>query len=386
MYKLKLAFCFIVLSLVCDSQEYNPNATYSGTETDPCKVPATTWYLGGNIIAPQLINMPPPPPDAPVSANNPIYNDVGTCNNYDFVLKANNNLTMWIKPSTKVGISESNPSAKFEVLEKNPLTLEPGGNFSRLITSFRGITPAANDIKHNNWMYRVLSNQPNGSWQDYALHDGVSIGSSNLLPGTNTLTWWERLPGESAQKWGDQAQTHLKIGPNFMQIMEQPNAPLTSVLNLNVNGGNAFEIFDQSNQKINFQVKANGSTYIGAQIPNSAGTHANALLSVDGKILAKSIFVNIHNSNWADYVFEKDYKLLPLMEVERFVNKHKHLPNVPSAKDLTAADDFNLSLSDMHKVQMEKIEELYLYIFQQQKEIENLKRDLKEIKTVKNSK
>lgn len=48
-------------------------------------------------------------------------------------------------------------------------------------------------------------------------------------------------------------------------------------------------------------------------------------------------------------------------------------PNVPSAKDLTETDEYNLSIADMQKIQMEKIKEFYLYIVQQQKDIEALK-------------
>jgi hypothetical protein len=129
-----------------------------------------------------------------------------------------------------------------------------------------------------------------------------------------------------------------------------------------------------------FVVYGDGRTYIGVQKPILTGPHANAKLAVDGKILAKEIYVNIHNSVWADYVFEKNYKLMPLNEVEIFVNKNKHLPNVPSGNDLTETDDYNLSLSDMQKIQMEKIEELYLHAIQQQKEIELLKKENKELK------
>ena len=71
---------------------------------------------------------------------------------------------------------------------------------------------------------------------------------------------------------------------------------------------------------------------------------------------------------------------MPLNEVEIFVVKNKHLPNVPSGKDLTETDDYNLSLSDMQKIQMEKIEELYLHAIQQQKEIELLKQENKDLK------
>ncbi len=97
------------------------------------------------------------------------------------------------------------------------------------------------------------------------------------------------------------------------------------------------------------------------------------MLSVDGKVLAREIYVNINQSNWADFVFEKNYKLLPLKKVEAFILKNKHLPDVPSAADLTKTDDYNLNIAEMQKIQMQKIEELYLYIIQQQKEIEELK-------------
>lgn len=165
------------------------------------------------------------------------------------------------------------------------------------------------------------------------------------------------------------------MGNGKTNVGYQSGASNTATLNVNVNGGNAIEVFDQTSNNVNFKVQASGKTYIGTQYANPSGTHADAMLSVDGKILAKSIFVNIHSSNWADYVFDENYKLMPLNEVQAYVTKHKHLPNVPSAKDLTETDDYNLNLADMHKIQMEKIEELYLYMFEQQKQIDELKRE-----------
>ena len=158
-----------------------------------------------------------------------------------------------------------------------------------------------------------------------------------------------------------------------------PSTNLQTALNIGTQAGitKAITIFNPIINKEVFHIKSNGATYIGIQKPITTGPHANAMLAVDGKILAKEIYVNIHNSTWADYVFDKNYKLMPLAEVEAYVNKNKHLPNVPSGKDLTDTDDYNLSISDMQKIQMEKIEELYLYIFNQQKEIEALKKELK---------
>lgn len=90
-------------------------------------------------------------------------------------------------------------------------------------------------------------------------------------------------------------------------------------------------------------------------------------LSVKGKIRAEEI--KVYNT-WADYVFSSAYKLASLKEVESYIAKNGHLQNVPSAKDVT---DKGLELGEMAKIQQEKIEELTLYLIQQNKEIEKLK-------------
>ncbi|QOG89643.1 hypothetical protein HUE46_06240 [Flavobacterium columnare] len=93
-------------------------------------------------------------------------------------------------------------------------------------------------------------------------------------------------------------------------------------------------------------------------------------LSVKGRVRAEE--VKVYNT-WADYVFTKDYKLRSLEEVETFINENKHLPNVPSAKEIT---EKGLELGEIARVQQEKIEELTLYLIQQNKEIQELKKKL----------
>jgi hypothetical protein len=124
-------------------------------------------------------------------------------------------------------------------------------------------------------------------------------------------------------------------------------------------------------QPIAFEVKGDGKTHIGTWRPNVNGPCANAMLTVDGQILAKEIRVAISQGNgtshrWADYVFEKDYKLMPLKEVEKFVTKNHHLPEVPSEaevlKDGVDVTAVNIAL-------LKKIEELYLYVFELEKQV-----------------
>lgn len=78
-------------------------------------------------------------------------------------------------------------------------------------------------------------------------------------------------------------------------------------------------------------------------------------------------------STWSDFVFDKDYALKTIPEVEEFIFENNHLPDVPSAKQVA---EEGYSQHDMNKVLLQKIEELTLYTIQQQKEIDSLKAQL----------
>jgi hypothetical protein len=113
------------------------------------------------------------------------------------------------------------------------------------------------------------------------------------------------------------------------------------------------------------------------------GTGINSLpdgfsLYVKKGILAERVRVAIANSaKWADYVFADDYKLMPLNEVESFINKNDHLPNVLSADEIASS---GIDLGEMAAKQMEKIEELTLYLIESNKRIEKLEKEIKTLK------
>lgn len=90
-----------------------------------------------------------------------------------------------------------------------------------------------------------------------------------------------------------------------------------------------------------------------------------------GKIYAREIEVKL--GSFPDYVFEKDYKLMPIRELEQYIYSNNHLPNIPSAKEV---EEKGLGLGELSLKQLEKIEELTLYILDLNKRIENLENDL----------
>ena len=100
-------------------------------------------------------------------------------------------------------------------------------------------------------------------------------------------------------------------------------------------------------------------------------------LSVNGTIRSKEI--KVESTNWPDYVFEPSYQLPDLEATERFIKQHKHLPEIPAAKEV---ESNGINLGELNAALIKKIEELTLYMIdvkklvkQQQIEIEKLKAD-----------
>ncbi len=97
---------------------------------------------------------------------------------------------------------------------------------------------------------------------------------------------------------------------------------------------------------------------------------ANVRLAVDGKIETRS--VEIHNVGWADFVFNDDYKLPTLEEVEQHIEEKGHLKDIPSAKEV---EENGIFVGEMHSKLLQKIEELTLYLIDQNKRLKVLEQE-----------
>ena len=148
--------------------------------------------------------------------------------------------------------------------------------------------------------------------------------------------------------------THAPYAPftNGMLIGSAPGYPI---------------FFSTNNYSLSMIIANNGNVGIGTSNPTYK-------LSVNGNVRSKEVVVE---SNWADYVFDKDYKLPTLYETEKFILQNKHLPNIPSAKEI---EENGLHLGDIQKKMMEKIEELTLYIIDLNKQLRNTNDQLDDLK------
>jgi len=98
-------------------------------------------------------------------------------------------------------------------------------------------------------------------------------------------------------------------------------------------------------------------------------------LAVKGAIGCEEVVVKSGSSwNWPDYVFANDYKLKSLQEVEEYIKENSHLPEIPSAQEIGKN---GLMLAEMNMNLLKKIEEMTLYMIEQNKRIEKLEKEKK---------
>ena len=111
---------------------------------------------------------------------------------------------------------------------------------------------------------------------------------------------------------------------------------------------------------------------------------------VNGDIRAKKIYVTSAllaketqadeikvKTSGADFVFDKDYQLRPLSEVKAFIQENQHLPEIKSAQEM---QEDGVSVSELQTQLLQKIEELTLYILQQQETIQELRKEVEQLK------
>ena len=322
----------------------------NGIGSTPCLPNTIPWFEGGNNV------------DLTVNGSN----YAGTCNNVDFILKSNNVSTIYNKPSGSIGFGAnftSNPGDPLQFIFSNGLTRCKGNNaYGGPMFVFNGPT------------------SPNGDWGvEYT--GGTAVANSGL-------NFWKPYGSTNANNNILFLHDNNKVGIGT----DNPSARLTidawadDALQINIdNGKTGIEVKNKTYNKTVFKTVSNGRTEINMHgatpsaavealiIRDLATNKINFKVKSDGYVYSREINVMPTNITFPDYVFDKKYNLMSIENLNNYINKNKHLPNIPSAKQV---EKDGINIAEMQIKQMEKIEEAFLYIIQLKKENEELKERL----------
>lgn len=382
-----------------NSLETEPGWIDPSTGFNSCNPYSNPWRIGGNVITGSG------------------YSDIsaGTCDNFDFILKANGINRQWIKTDgtigfgTNIGSNTNGPEYRFKT---GVIRLQSGNTYGgpQIIFDLND-----NSTPYGDWGIEYTKALPGKDglnfWKPFGsvnsnnnlffLADDGTVGVGTDNPSTKfTVDGWagdgvltkvnltskayivfdKTTQSEKFVIYGNGA-THIgsanaQIG--FANIAIQDQNVALNINNQNINGikfssnNNNVKLFTTVNSNFStspFTVYADGRTRIGGELT----TNTPYLLTVNGKVGAREVLVTLQGS-WPDYVFAKNYKLNSLESVKEYIRINKHLPGIPSANEISK-NEFGLNMGEMQIKQMEKIEEIYLYLFELKEEMEALKKE-----------
>jgi hypothetical protein len=248
-------------------------------------------------------------------------------------------------------------------------------------TLYANTTGTQNTATGDNALYANTTGNSNTAMGSFALHSNTT-GTKNTATGyqalkNNTSGIQNIANGNSAGRYVSGGTTPNALSDNSVFIGFNTKSWASDSENEIVIGEGAEGIGDNTvvigNNSITTTI-LKGDVGIGITAPTEK-------LHVDGNILVTGSFI-------PDYVFEKyyegesvlnpNYEMPSLLEIERFTKAHKHLPGVPSAKEVEAKG--GILINRATEINLEKIEELYLHTIEQQKKIDVLNTEIDVLK------
>lgn len=265
---------------------------------------------------------------------------------------------IWLKGASTYKFYSNYPQDP--LFNNGSLTID-GATYGVKTTRDHYVNPSGLTLAENIWSLGNKSNYFKGNigigttTPAYNLDvNGSMRAQSIVLPLSKTITATEN----DKFTYKEMDMGHYALGWFYKSSSTPNGAPLW----LSGYGGMDFFTRGQHRMSIGF----NGNVGIGTDKLDS-----DYKLVVAGKIAAQEIKIDI--TAGADFVFEPDYDLKPLSEVEDFIKENKHLPEIPSEKQM---QEEGLSVNEFQIKLLQKIEELTLYVIEQDKKIKSLENQL----------
>ncbi|MDB5008358.1 MAG: hypothetical protein JWP45_2751 [Mucilaginibacter sp.] len=220
----------------------------------------------------------------------------------------------------------------------------------------------------------------------YNTAQGVYSLRQNTTGGYNTALGERSLYNNSTANFntavGDSALVFNTSGLNNIALGSQAGLNVTTGNNniiigrsVNVLDGTANnQLFIGNGNKVWLKGTAGamgipGSLTIGTDSTGNTYLPTGYSFAVNGKAMATSVVVQLRNG-WPDYVFKPNYQLTSLQELKKYVEKNNHLPEMPSEMQIAKE---GLNIGDANRILTKQVEELTLYLFEKDKEINQMR-------------
>ncbi|MCE2896091.1 MAG: hypothetical protein LW721_16795 [Flammeovirgaceae bacterium] len=279
-------------------------------------------------------------------------------------------------PSGNVGIGTTSPRGQFDVAGTGDIFLAGNPNLGSAQSIYLPGHIFLSPYAGTNWTYLQARRFDNSgstnlqfrTWNAGSLTDAMVITSIGRIGiGTTTPIRQLHVSGNANTiariEATDDGYASLEFAGNnrTWQLSKRPSLHYSDALQLYYHDGSTWS------PHITFL--PGGNVGIGTTDPGSFK------LAVNGKTWSTEVQVAVTRP--PDYVFEPTYDLKPLAEIETYIKENKHLPEVPSAKEM---EKNGVQLGEMNMLLLKKVEELTLYVIEQQKENTKQADEIKELK------
>lgn len=359
------ALCLLSTYTFSQNNNANPNAQGNGQ-----------WKTDGNLADPSHF--------------------IGTMNNRPVIFKANSVERFRLSPEGYIGIGTSSPATTLDVNGNVTLrndVLMPGIPSGALITDeVLFINPSGQVRKGSGSVLKDLLYEDKGcspaviqapTWSNgpgkiYVNCPEVNVGIHTDNPlyrlDVRGNSYLDGAMGVGVEPSLSNIQLNLKTQANRgvgMCIDHEVYDAFSYGYKILVHDETTkgFAMYSTLYEKEVFTMRADGQLVI--------SNNQQKILQLEPNGLLRSRHIKVDLDQWADYVFEKDYALMPLEDVEAFISEKGHLPNVPSAKEMI---ENGLDVEETNRMLMEKVEELTLYLIEQNKELNALKAEISSLK------
>jgi len=301
-----------------------------------------------------------------------------------FVENALVNQDMSVLGKVSIGTAENSSGSRLQVVGNNAYNIYSTNNVTNGFNTY-GIYSTNNVTNGYNTFGIYSSAIDNTSY-------GSIYGLYSYVSGTATNKWAGYFTGGNVQFTnGNLITTNGKVGigtttpQNALDVYGSVYLPANNSywigsysdsgnrLRLHHNGTNAYidyapNLYFRAGANDAVAFLNNGNVGIGITNPTQK-------LEVNGAIRAKE--VKLETNNWPDFVFKDNYLLKPLQEVNEYIKTNKRLPDIPSEQEVKES---GVNLGDMQTKLLQKVEELTLYVINQDKLIQELQKEIKQLK------